>query len=83
MLKQTFLASFRILIHLYSCLQQNEIHTRYNININQVIYNLNKTNIGDEFVQESIHDLYYLHNYTNEQDTHLVLIDHSTNDLLY
>jgi len=60
MWKQTFLASFRILIHPYSCLQQNKILIRYNININQAIYNLNKNNIDDKFVQETIHNLYYL-----------------------
>ena len=83
MLKQTFLASFRILLHPYSCIQQNKIRTRYNININQVIYNLNKNNIEDKFVQEIICNLNYLHNYTNEQDIHLVSIDHSANDLLH
>ena len=56
MLKQTFLASFQILLHLhpYSCLQQNEMHTRYNININQIIYNLNKNSIDDKLVQGTI-----------------------------
>ena len=44
---------------------------------------MNENSIDDKFVQETIHNLYYLHNYINEQDTHLVLIDHSTNDILH
>ena len=69
MLKQTFLASFRIFINTYSYLQQNKIHIRYNINTNQVINNLSKNCIDDKFVQKTIYNLYYLHNYTNEQHT--------------
>ena len=52
-------------------------------NINQAIYSFNKNKIDEKFVQETIHNLYYPHNYSNVQDTHLVSIDHSTNDLLH
>ena len=43
---------------------------------------MNMTNIDDKFVQETIYSLYCVHNYTNEQDTHLVSICHSTNALM-
>ena len=42
-----------------------------------ILYNLNKNNIDDKFVQETIYSLYYLYNYTNEQDTNLVSTDHA------
>ena len=80
---KTFLASFRMLLNSYSGLQLNKIYIRYNININQLIYRLNKNNFDDKFVQETIYNLYYLHDYTNEQDTHHVSIDRSTYDLLH
>ena len=34
--------------------------------------------IDDKFVQEHIHNSYDLHNYTEDQDTRLVSINHST-----
>ena len=44
---------------------------------------MNRDNIDDKFIQKTIYNLYYLQNYTDEQDTHLVSIDHSTKDLLH
>ena len=62
MLQQTFLANFQILLHPYSCLQQNNKYIRYNNNIDQVLYNMNKNNIDDKFIQETMYNLYYIHN---------------------